>query len=249
LHKTKEEFILGMEKLSYCVKWEPHYKYITYTTPQGQKCRDNRLHEEKYLKQNMEEYYHVGLSKTEGFEQTDRQLAKAVRTASDGHTERTVGRYGAVPDRDRQIPAASQRTDREAANLGEHHGGIKPGHWDRDYTDKGNLGQDNHPSCHRTANTDEGVEEGDLFANDGDSAGNRKKASNERSIAAEAQVQVDGHRSLRLHDALYLAKTIEDIINPYEPKEKKKKYVTRLDRKKRKKKTRQQSHDDYDLSL
>lgn len=48
--QTREEFIMQMEKQGYGVKWEPHYKYITYTTPQGQKCRDNRLHEEKYLK-------------------------------------------------------------------------------------------------------------------------------------------------------------------------------------------------------
>jgi hypothetical protein len=42
-----------MERMGYGVKWIDHYKYITYTTPDGQKCRDNRLHEEKYLKERL----------------------------------------------------------------------------------------------------------------------------------------------------------------------------------------------------
>ena len=42
--RTKAEFIAHMERMGYKVKWEPHYKYITYTTPEGQRCRDNRLH-------------------------------------------------------------------------------------------------------------------------------------------------------------------------------------------------------------
>lgn len=51
---SKEQFIANMQKLSYGVKWIDHYKYITYTTPEGKACRDNRLYEDKYLKSNME---------------------------------------------------------------------------------------------------------------------------------------------------------------------------------------------------
>jgi len=32
---------------------------ITYTTPENMKCRDNKLHEEKYLKEKMEDYYGI----------------------------------------------------------------------------------------------------------------------------------------------------------------------------------------------
>lgn len=46
-----------MQKLGYGVKWIDHYKYITYTTPDGQRFRDNRLLEDKYLKKNMEELF------------------------------------------------------------------------------------------------------------------------------------------------------------------------------------------------
>lgn len=43
-----------MNKLGYQVNWTDTRKYITYTTPEGYKCRDNKLYDEKYLKGEME---------------------------------------------------------------------------------------------------------------------------------------------------------------------------------------------------
>lgn len=51
---NKEEFIKSMNKLGYQVNWTDARKYITYTTPEGYKCRDNKLYEEKYTKGVME---------------------------------------------------------------------------------------------------------------------------------------------------------------------------------------------------
>lgn len=51
---TKEEFIKNMNKLGYQVNWTNTRKYITYTTPEGYKCRDNKLYDEKYSKGAME---------------------------------------------------------------------------------------------------------------------------------------------------------------------------------------------------
>ena len=51
---TKEMFLELMESEGYKVKWTDTRKNITYTTPQGSKCRDDRLHELKYLKERME---------------------------------------------------------------------------------------------------------------------------------------------------------------------------------------------------
>lgn len=64
--RNKHQFIEQMQKLGYGVKWIDHYKYITYTTPDGQRFRDNRLPDEKYLKTNMEELfaYEYGTVKT-----------------------------------------------------------------------------------------------------------------------------------------------------------------------------------------
>ena len=39
-----------MNKLGYQVNWTDTRKYITYTTPKGYKCRDNKLYDEKYSK-------------------------------------------------------------------------------------------------------------------------------------------------------------------------------------------------------
>lgn len=56
---TKEEFISLMESEGYAVRWERGRKYITYTTPEGMRCRDSKLHEEKYLKENMEYEFRI----------------------------------------------------------------------------------------------------------------------------------------------------------------------------------------------
>ena len=58
--RSKKQFIEQMDKLGYGVKWIDHYKYITYTTPDGQRFRDNRLLDDKYLKTNMEELFAYG---------------------------------------------------------------------------------------------------------------------------------------------------------------------------------------------
>ena len=55
--RTKQQFIYQLQKLGYGVKWIDHYKYITYTTPDGQRFRDNRLLNDKYQKTNMEELF------------------------------------------------------------------------------------------------------------------------------------------------------------------------------------------------
>lgn len=51
---SKEHFIMLMETEGYGVKWTDIRKNITYTTPEGKACRDNKLHYKKYLKENME---------------------------------------------------------------------------------------------------------------------------------------------------------------------------------------------------
>lgn len=51
---SKAEFLSLMESLGYSVSWSDSRKYITYTCPNGMKVRDNKLHETKFLKENME---------------------------------------------------------------------------------------------------------------------------------------------------------------------------------------------------
>lgn len=51
---SKTDFFKQMNKLGYQVVWTQNKKYITYTTPEGMKCRDNKLNDKKYLKEEME---------------------------------------------------------------------------------------------------------------------------------------------------------------------------------------------------
>ena len=55
----KDAFVSLMESEGYAVRWEDTRKYITYTTPDGMKCRDNKLHEEKYCKEAMEHEFRI----------------------------------------------------------------------------------------------------------------------------------------------------------------------------------------------
>ena len=52
--RSREEFIALMRSEGYDVRWTDSRKSITYTTPGGMRCRDDRLHDEKYLKERME---------------------------------------------------------------------------------------------------------------------------------------------------------------------------------------------------
>ena len=51
---NREEFLALLRSEGYDATWTDSRKNITYTTPEGRKCRDNKLHIEKYLKENME---------------------------------------------------------------------------------------------------------------------------------------------------------------------------------------------------
>ena len=51
---NREEFLALLRAEGYTANWSPARKNITYTTPDGRKCRDSKLHIEKYLKENME---------------------------------------------------------------------------------------------------------------------------------------------------------------------------------------------------
>ena len=51
---NREEFLALLRSEGYDATWTSSRKNITYTTPEGRKCRDSKLHIEKYLKENME---------------------------------------------------------------------------------------------------------------------------------------------------------------------------------------------------
>ena len=79
---SKEDFINAMSIMGYSVTWTDDRKYITYQCTNKMKCRDIKLHNDKYLKGSMENEFryrqeqYFGKSKTE-----EQQLADSDRTA------------------------------------------------------------------------------------------------------------------------------------------------------------------------
>ena len=51
---SKDEFIRSMSILGYRMTWTDERKYLTFHCPNGKSCRDIKLHDEKYLKDNIE---------------------------------------------------------------------------------------------------------------------------------------------------------------------------------------------------
>ena len=55
----KDTFVSLMASEGCAVRWESSRKYITYTTPDGMRCRDSKSHEEKYCKEAMEHEFRI----------------------------------------------------------------------------------------------------------------------------------------------------------------------------------------------
>jgi hypothetical protein len=55
--KSREDFIENMEFEGYDVRWDYAHKFILFTTPEGKKCRDRSLHDDTYLKENLEKLF------------------------------------------------------------------------------------------------------------------------------------------------------------------------------------------------
>lgn len=78
---SKEDFINAMSIMGYFVTWTDDRKYITYQCPNKMKCRDIKLHNDKYLKGSMENEFRYRQEQYFGKSQTEeQQLADGDRT-------------------------------------------------------------------------------------------------------------------------------------------------------------------------
>ena len=102
---SKNDFMREMQRLGYGVSWTDERKYITFTCPNGMKCRDIRLHDEIYLKEVLEYEFTIRKQHTaelgNGYAEKEKH-ADAVRTGAD-----TVSAAG-VCDPDRTAQAGEQ---------------------------------------------------------------------------------------------------------------------------------------------
>ena len=88
---TKDEFLSLMESEGYQVRWTDSRKNITYTAPEGMKCRDDRLHEEKYTKEVMEREFRIRAEIVRGRIETAEPGAGPVHTSYAAGRSREAG--------------------------------------------------------------------------------------------------------------------------------------------------------------
>ena len=132
----KDAFVSLMASEGYAVRWESGRKYITYTTPDGLKCRDNKLHEEKYRKEAMEHEFRIRAklvqrkfhraAETDGGVETDEsaELRAAVCTAADPvHCDPVRSAAG-----DEQADGAGRRNKLGTGGNSEYVAGIENAH-------------------------------------------------------------------------------------------------------------------------
>lgn len=91
---TREEFISLMESEGYQVRWTDGRKSITYTTPGGMRCRDDRLHDARYTKEVMEREFRIRAEIVHGRTETTESAVAPIRTGhASGHSrEAGLGR-------------------------------------------------------------------------------------------------------------------------------------------------------------
>ena len=109
----KDAFVSLMESEGYAVCWESSRKYITYTTPDGMRCRDSKLHEEKYCKEAIEREFRIRA------ELVKRKLRRAAET--DGGIEADESaeqRAAAAVDPAHRDPVQSAAGDEQADRAG-----------------------------------------------------------------------------------------------------------------------------------
>ena len=111
----KDAFVSLMESEGYQVRWEISRKYITYTTPDSMRCRDNKLHEEKYCKEAMEHEFRIRA------ELIKRKLRTAETNSgieTDEPVEQRIGKYTAADDAAHRDPVRSAAGDEQADGAG-----------------------------------------------------------------------------------------------------------------------------------
>ena len=132
----RDAFVSLMESEGYTVRWESSRKYITYTTPEGMRCRDSKLHEEKYRKEAMEHEFRIRAklvqrkfhraAETDGGVETDEsaELRAAVCTAADPvHCDPVRSAAG-----DEQADGAGRRNKLGTGGNSEYVAGIENAH-------------------------------------------------------------------------------------------------------------------------
>lgn len=241
--QSKAEFIASMKKLGYGIKWQDNLKHITYTTPDGKKCRDNKIHDDKYLKSNMEVYYeHRAIKGTQQAGKSDREISTGNTDVCDtaGNLDTATANVifhntGTSANAGASITSSEMEGDKRRTQPDFRANGLaarRSSGAKRKDTEMGNTqskGQHDNISPEGSCRSTES---------------NGTEACETRHIAPKVTPKVDGLGSVSGTDILRLAKDIEDMVNPRQEQEKKQKQTP-----KRKLKKKQDKYHDWDMEL
>lgn len=111
--KTRNDFIRFMESRGYKVTWSDTRKYITYTIPDGKKCRDNKLHLKKYTKEMMDYEFEI----RRRINELHRQRREESYTGS--RTDEVRDDLGRELEEHRQDVGSAVKSDGQAWNVTE----------------------------------------------------------------------------------------------------------------------------------
>lgn len=112
----KDAFVSLMASEGYDVRWESTRKYITYTTPDGMRCRDNKLHEEKYCKEAMEHEFRIRTKLVQRKFHRAEETDGGIETAEPA--EQRIDKYTAADDAAHCDPVRSAADDKQAGKAG-----------------------------------------------------------------------------------------------------------------------------------
>ena len=142
---NREEFLALLRAEGYDATWTDSRKNITYTTPDGRKCRDSRLHMTKYRKENMEVEFgyrtEIDTGRTGSAAQEIDGRGAAAGTSSNGYREelecdaqnaaRSVSAADAAGCGPENTPDQAGRADRIERDAGERRRVCETG-WEPD---------------------------------------------------------------------------------------------------------------------
>ena len=111
----RDAFVSLMASEGYAVRWESTRKYITYTTPEGLKCRDSKLHEEKYCKEAMEHEFRIRADLIKRKLRTA-ETNSGIETAESA--EQRTRKYTAADDAAHRDPVRSAADNEQADKAG-----------------------------------------------------------------------------------------------------------------------------------
>ena len=144
---NKQDFISLMNKLGYDVLWSDDRKYITYSIIGTKlKCRDKTLHEEKYLKENMENEFKLRQSQEQEFISSAGSDSRSNRY---GSGQRTMAGTSSGIGYQRTDDRLSQQYVREYCEQENSEGPINTG-WESERQDyfNGQVGQEQNEGIH-----------------------------------------------------------------------------------------------------